>query len=330
MKSAELKETYLLGVHFCEQVQNISLNFSMSPNYQGPKGRRKYYGTRYDTNTVFVTLYLPSTISNTAVTKGFMEFGTVHTVFAGRFKNDLQSICNGKRHVRLTPHGSKHDLPFEVQFLGDGRFFQVLWTEKIISCKKCTSSHMLSKKCEDVLAQHNEDAVPETEVSEANVAVQALGPGDPGFVTEPTISSVNHADIGTQNEVPDNNQMVSRLEESNHVTGPVLPRPVDWGDIPDELPSELGPSSSTLPERATCVDGANRDIAASLVPAIDARTEPDCNDALAPPNKVSSPVFSNGEVLSSDPVSKSNDSLNATATAVATKLSSRTGDKGPP
>ena len=110
----------------------------------------------------------------------------------------------------------------------------------------------------------------------------------------------------------------------------MIPRPVGWGDIPDEIPSELGPFSSTLPERATCVDGSNRDIAASLVPATDAKTEPGCNDALAPPTKVSSSVFSNGDVLSSDPVFKSNDSLNATATTVTTKLSSRTREKGPP
>ena len=71
-----------------------------------------------------------------------MEFGTVHTVFAGRFKDDLQGICNGKRHIRLTPDGSKHDLPYEVQFPGDERFVNVLWTEKIISCKKCYSNHI--------------------------------------------------------------------------------------------------------------------------------------------------------------------------------------------
>ena len=137
MKDAQLKETYSLRVQFREQVQNIPLNFDISPNYLGKKRNRNYYGTKFDPNTVFVTLYLPSTISDTAVKKAFMEFGTVHTVFAGRFKDDLQGICNGKRHIRLTPDRSKHDLPYEVQFPGDERFFNVLWAEKIISCKKC-------------------------------------------------------------------------------------------------------------------------------------------------------------------------------------------------
>ena len=110
-----------------------------------------------------------------------------------------------------------------------------------------------------------------------------MGPSDPEVVTKPTISPVNHV-IDTQNEMPDN-PMASGLEESNHATRPVITRPVRWEDIPDQVPSDLGPILSTLPERATCIDGSNHDIAASLVPATDAGTEPGCNDALAPPKR---------------------------------------------
>ena len=69
-------------------------------------------------------MYLPTTVSNIAVKKSFMEFGEVHTVFAGRYKEtDFKGICNRKWHMRLTPFKSKHDLPHEIQFPDDGRYF---------------------------------------------------------------------------------------------------------------------------------------------------------------------------------------------------------------
>ena len=187
---------------------------------------------------------------------------------------------------------------------------------------------MLSVTCEDAMAQRNECPDKEDNVSPTESAVQVMGPRDPEVVTKPSIPPVDH-DFVTQNEMPDN-PMVPGLEESDHATGPVTTCPLGWEEIPDKVPSDSGPILSTLPERVTCIDGSNRNNAASLVPATDTGTESGCNDALAPPNKVNPQVFPNGEVLSSDLVSKSDDSLNATAIAVATKLSSRTGDKGPP
>ena len=69
-------------------------------------------------------MYLPAAVSNNAVKKTFMEFSEVHTVFAGCFKEtDFKGICYGKRHIRLTPFKSKHDLPHEIQFPDDDRYF---------------------------------------------------------------------------------------------------------------------------------------------------------------------------------------------------------------
>ena len=74
-------------------------------------------GSRHDPDTVFVTMFLPTTISNAAVKKAFTHFGEVHTIFPGRYKEEkFKSICNGKRHVRLTSFHSKHDLPHKIQF----------------------------------------------------------------------------------------------------------------------------------------------------------------------------------------------------------------------
>ena len=177
------------------------------------------------------------------------------------------------------------------------------------------------------MAQRNKCLDEEENVSQTDSAVQVMGPSDPEAATKPSIPFVDH-DIVNQNEKSDK-PMVPDLEESDHVTGPVITRPVTWEGIPDKVPSDSEPIVPTSPERVTCTDDSNRNNAASLVPATDTGTEPGCNDALASPNKVNSQVFPNGEVLSSDPISKSDDSLNATATAEATKLSSRTGDKGP-
>ena len=248
MKEAQLKETYSLRVQFREQVQNTPLSFTISPTPTSKKPPKNYYGTKYDQNSVFVMLYLPSTISDTAVKKVFLEFGMVHTVFAGTFKDDLKGIRNGKRHIRLTPHGSKHNLPHQIQFPGDDRFFNVLWAEKIINCKECYSDHMLSVKCEDAMAQQNECPDKEDNVSQTESAVQVMGPSDPEVVTKPSIPPVDH-DIVTQNEMPDN-PMVPGLEESDHATGPVTTRQLGREDIPDKVSSDSGPILPTLPHKS--------------------------------------------------------------------------------
>ena len=60
-------------------------------------------------------MYLPTTVSNIAVKKAFMEFGEVHTVFAGRFKEtDVKDICNGKRHIHLTPFKSNSQMMTDI------------------------------------------------------------------------------------------------------------------------------------------------------------------------------------------------------------------------
>ena len=80
-------------------------------------------------------MHLPTTISNTAVKKSFMEFGEVHTVFAGWLKDEFKVICNGKRDVCLTPFKSQHGLSHKIKYGEDDRFFYVIWVEKFFFCK---------------------------------------------------------------------------------------------------------------------------------------------------------------------------------------------------
>ena len=48
--------------------------------------------------------------------KTFLEFGEVHDVFDGKFKKPYNDISNGKRHIRITPYKTKHDLLHEIFF----------------------------------------------------------------------------------------------------------------------------------------------------------------------------------------------------------------------
>ena len=143
---SDLKETYAHELNFEEKICNNTVNFRILHNIPGPRisgGQNKN-----DPNTVFVTMFLPTQISNTAVKRVFNEFGEVHTVFAGTYKDaQFRSICNGKRHIRLTPARSKQELPHKIQFEEKGRFFHVMWAEKIIFCKHCGSHHMLKIRC---------------------------------------------------------------------------------------------------------------------------------------------------------------------------------------
>ena len=61
-------------------------------------------------------MFFPTTVSDTAVKKAFLEFGEVHHVFDGKFKKPYNNISNDKRHIRNTPYKTKHDLPHEIFF----------------------------------------------------------------------------------------------------------------------------------------------------------------------------------------------------------------------
>ena len=93
-------------------------------------------------------MFLPTTISDTAVHLAFRDSGTVHQVFACTYKKDFHEIQNGKRHIRLTPY-VKNEIPHQIRFEGQNREFVVYWAEKEVLCKKCKSVHMLKISCED-------------------------------------------------------------------------------------------------------------------------------------------------------------------------------------
>lgn len=132
LSNSEYKKSYPQELNFQEKIRDDTVNFTILHN---PPGQRKpngqnTLGFRHDPNTVFVTMFLPTTISSTAVKKASTNFGDVHAVFAGAYKEQFKRICNGKRHVRLTPFHSNQDLPHKIQFGENRKFFHVMWTEK--------------------------------------------------------------------------------------------------------------------------------------------------------------------------------------------------------
>ena len=58
-------------------------------------------------------MFFPTTVSDTAVKKSFLEFDDVHD---GKFKKPYNNISNNKRHIRITHYKTKHDLPHEIFF----------------------------------------------------------------------------------------------------------------------------------------------------------------------------------------------------------------------
>ena len=97
---------------------------------------------------------------------------------------------------------------------------------------------------------------------------------------------------------------------------------------------DIGPNFSAPREEVNCADSSNCNTIASFVSTDNDETTPGGNDALELPNKHSPSIVNNvnsdSVVHASSPISKSNESLETTATVVATKLTSRKGDKGPP
>lgn len=55
---------------------------------------------------------------DTHVQTAFMGFGEVHYGHAGTYRDEFAGIKNGKRHVRITPHGGKSGLTHEIEFEG--------------------------------------------------------------------------------------------------------------------------------------------------------------------------------------------------------------------
>ena len=121
-KFANLKEYYNHEINFKGKVGDHDHTFRILPK-PPPKICPRFQ--RLDENEVFLTMFLPTTISDTAVHLAFHDSGTVHQVFAGTYKKDFHEIQNGKRHM-----------PHQIRFEERNKEFVIYWAEKEVLCKK--------------------------------------------------------------------------------------------------------------------------------------------------------------------------------------------------
>ena len=164
-----------------------------------------------------------------------------------------------------------------------------------------------------------------------------MGPGYPEVVRgtpQMESSSRNPVVTSTHTEVAVKTDLAVRQSgKSDQDNGSKIMAPVSWGDIPDELPPDRGPTSSVSWGESSCVGESKRASGASRVSADNAETLPSCNGGFDQADTVGPPPVNhedhNKAIHASSPIPKYNESLEATTTIVATKLSSRKEDKGP-
>ena len=152
LKKKEYKESFTHEKNFKERIHNDDIIFRILPRLPKPKDRAD--GARYP-DSVFVTMFLPTRISDAAVETAFANFGRVHYVRAGTYAKDFGDIKNGKRHIRMTPYSGKSGLPHEIFFQESPRSFKVMWPEKEIFCKFCGNVNTLYHVCDEKKAANN-------------------------------------------------------------------------------------------------------------------------------------------------------------------------------
>ena len=245
MQAPEHKQAFPKETNFQEKIRDNKVNFRIL--HKKPI-KPKFNVKRSHVNkedTVFVTMFLPTLISDAAVKKVFQEFGEVHSVFSGTYRDEeeFNFIRNGKRHIRLTPDGSKQDLPHKVQFHGEQRYFHVMWAEKVVFCKRCSIHHMLKVDCSEVqkeMAVHTEDGITydtrpiHERLSDVHTESIQSAPQVEGTLNSPDVAI-------THKERPDIKRQISQPElaqiQSDHYETPKLDIPVtretdnvSWGE----------------------------------------------------------------------------------------------------
>ena len=95
MKEVELKDLYSHEINFKAKFCDIDHIYRILP--LPPRGGNERQRENLP-NAVFVTMFFPTTVSDTAVKKAFLEFGKVHD---SKFKKPYNNISNGNVILEL-------------------------------------------------------------------------------------------------------------------------------------------------------------------------------------------------------------------------------------
>ena len=210
LRNAELKNLYTHEINFRREIEGREYTFKILPRLHRRRAEDKK----------FITLFFPTTISNTTVERAFMAFGKVYFVRQGTFKK-FEDIHNGKHHILLAPNPGT-TIPHTIEFEGDNRKFEVFWGEKEVNCRKCSLVHMLQTPC---------DQVKRGAGVEKNVAA------DPRPVDVHTVATLSQP----QNHSPEGDQRSGNGADGSETLGP--------------KPNESGPDASlTRPHNPSAGD----------------------------------------------------------------------------
>ena len=110
LKEVQLKDLYSQEINLKGKVGDTDHIYRIFPL---PRLGRNERRRKNFPNAVFMTMFFPTTVSDIAVKKVFLEFGEVHD---GKFKKPYNNISNRERHIRTTPYKTKHNLPHEIFF----------------------------------------------------------------------------------------------------------------------------------------------------------------------------------------------------------------------
>ena len=350
LKKTDFKHHYNHELNFRKKILGVDHLFRILPD---PPRREKNRPRKYDENTVFIAIFLPATVSDTAVERAFMGFDEVHVVFAGTYRSDFKEIWNVKRHVRLTTiHVSKTDFPHEIQFQGSDRVFNVMWAKKEVLCKNCKTVHTLKiRKCEgqESTSKKDKDGVDEnlaagqksidfdsaatlsqlqTHPSEMdkqnqNVLVESLGPNYPKVV-EGSLKLEDSLKIPGNEINLEFDSEVCQTRLSDQESGNMNKAHDSWADVhPDRHASD----QTSVPNEFQNIITMNADSRNAnekqffTVSADNAETDEDCFEGLETTNPQQIQSFY--QILQSDVNSS------ATAIVVANQPPSERVDKDP-
>ena len=148
----QLKDLYSHEINFKGKVGDTDHIYRILPlpPRGGNERRRKNFP-----NALFVTMFCPTTVSDTTAKKAFLEFGEVHD---GKLKKPFNNISNGKRHIRLL--SIKPSMTFLMKYsLMTLRFFRSRGLRRKYNAKSvCTHAVILVTQIRYLA---NEDSLPD-------------------------------------------------------------------------------------------------------------------------------------------------------------------------
>ena len=111
LKEVELRDLYCHEIKFKGQVGDTDHIYRiLSLPRRGNERRRKNVP-----NAVFVTMFFPTTVSEPLSKKLFYN-SVKYMMYLTAHLKSRNNISNGKRHIRITPFKTKHNLLHEIFF----------------------------------------------------------------------------------------------------------------------------------------------------------------------------------------------------------------------